>query len=260
MISLDDLKNAIMPNTILVSIMYVNNEVGTVQPIIKIGEIIKELNKNRPENRIYFHTDATQAIQYMDCNVDRLYVDLLSFTGHKFHAPKGIGALYIRKGTPIVRQQDGGGQEFGLRSGTENVPYIVGLAKAMDSINHSNGERIRKLRNRLIDEVLNNIKDVKLTGHIAERVPHIASFVIKGLRGDDVVVAMSERGIACASGSACTSGNIEPSHVMKAMQIPDDWGAGQIRFSLSKYTSMKDVINAGRELKEVIEKLRTEMF
>jgi len=260
LISTKDLMEAITPNTVLVSVMYANNEIGTIEPIKEIGDILRKHNENHPDNRIYFHTDATQAIQYLDCDVNYLGVDMLSFTGHKIHAPKGIGALYIRKETPLIRQQDGGGQEFGLRAGTENVPYIVALGKAVSMINKSKGDSITKLRNTLVEYVLDKVPDSRLTGHVGLRVPHIASFTFKNVRGEDVVVALSERGIASASGSACTSGSIESSHVMKAIGAPDDWSAGQLRLSLSKYTTKSDVSNAGKELVSVIEKLRTGMF
>jgi len=260
LININDIKEAITHNTVLVSVMYVNNEIGTIEPVKKIGELLKICNETRPNNRIYFHTDATQAIQYLGCNVDDLGVDLMSFTGHKIHAPKGIGALYVRKGTPLVRQQDGGGQEFGLRAGTENVPYIVGFGKAFELINKVDADKVKKLRNKLIYDIINNIPDTNITGHKSYRVPHIASFTFKGVYGEDVVTAMSERGVACASGSACTSGSIESSHVMKAMDLPDEWSAGQVRFSLDMHTSSKDVNYVVKELRLVIEKLRTDMF
>lgn len=159
-----------------------------------------------------------------------------------------------------MRQQDGGGQEFGLRSGTENVPYIVGLGKAVNIINKRKGDGISKLRNTLIKYVLDNIPDSRLTGHIGFRVPHIASFTFKNIRGEDIVMGLSKRGIACASGSACTSGSIESSHVMKAIGAPEEWASGQLRLSLSKYTTKSDVVTAGKELVSVVAKLRTVMF
>jgi len=262
LVDIKKLKKAIRPNTALVSIMYVNNEIGTIEPIREIGEMLREYNQKH-NTHIYFHTDATQAIQYLECNVDCLGVDLLSFTGHKIHAPKGVGVLYVRRDTPLTRQQDGGGQEFGLRSGTENVPYIVGIGKAIELIQKSGTFDHRSamykymvsLRNELIKRVL-KISDVQLTGHISNRIPHIASFVFKGIKGEDIVMALSKKGIACATGSACNSDNLEPSHVLKAIGLDDEWAIGSVRFSLSKYTKIEDISLATKELEKVVNQLR----
>ena len=257
-INVEDVRNAIQQNTVLVSIMYVNNEIGTIQPIAEIGEMIRKFNKKNKRN-IYFHVDATQAIQYLNCNVNRLGVDLLSFTGHKIHAPKGVGVLYIRKDTPIIRQQDGGGQEFGLRAGTENVPYIVGLGKAIELINKksvSDDVKINKLTIRIMEYVINNIPRAIITGDIQRRVPHIASFIFKNIRGEDIVLALSKKGIAAASGSACNANSVDISHVLKAIGLPRDWAMGQLRLSLSKYTTLKDILYVEKELKMIINRLR----
>jgi len=258
-IKVKDVEALLRPDTALVSIMYVNNEIGTIQPIREIGEMLRKYNLKH-KTHIYFHTDATQAIQYLECNVDCLGVDLLSFTGHKIHAPKGIGALYVRRDTPLIRQQDGGGQELGLRAGTENVPYIVGLGKAIQMIKKVNKDKMSLLRDKLIDKICfegkNPRPDVELTGHACERVPHIASFVFKGLRGEDIVIALSQKGIACASGSACTAGSVEPSHVLKAIGLTDEWAIGSVRFSLSKYSTLKEVLLVEKELKMIVNRLR----
>jgi cysteine desulfurase len=235
LMSLKDLQKAIKPETVLVSVMYVNNEVGTIEPIEEIGKLIKKINMSRIAShlsRVYFHTDATQAIQYLDCDVDRLGVDLLSLTGHKFGAPKGIGALYARKGTPFVRQQDGGGQERGLRAGTENVPYIVGLGKAIENVKC----QIEGLRDKLIGGVL-KIPGAKLTGHPTKRAPHIASFIIEGVEGEALLLLLDEYGIAASTGSACTTGDLAPSHVLTAMGYKPEESHGSLRLSLGTPTT-----------------------
>jgi cysteine desulfurase len=261
MVKATDVKKAIRPTTILVSIMYVNNEVGTIEPIDEIGETISQINKLRVSNgkeKIFFHTDATQAIQYLNCNVGKLGVDLLSLTGHKFYAPKGIGVLYVREGTPIIRQQDGGGQEFGLRSGTENVPYIVGLGKAFeltDRNKEKNAERIGKLRKKLVEGVL-KIPNVQFTGRLAQSAPHIASFIIKGAEGEAMLLHLDAVGIAASSGSACTSGLLEPSHVLTAMGISPELAHGSLRFSLGKQTTKEEIDYVIKVLPGIVEKLR----
>lgn len=259
MVRISDIEKAIKPQTILVSLMYVNNEVGTIEPIAEIGELLKKINQSRPkELPIYFHCDATQAVQYFDCQVNKLGINLLSFTGHKFYAPKGIGALYIQSGVPIIRQQDGGGQEFRLRAGTENVPYIVGLGKAIELVKQFRSSRVNELRvlmDRLIEEVL-KIPGTKLTGHPTKRSPHIASFVIEGVEGEAMLLMLSDKGIAAASGSACTSGILEPSHVLTAMGVPKALAHGSLRFSLGKDTTKEDIGYVIKVLPGIVARLR----
>lgn len=255
-----DVLDSICRETCLVSVMYVNNEVGTIQPIQKIGGMVKEVNKDRAARglgRIYFHTDATQAIQYLDCNVDRLGVDLLSLTGHKFYAPKGIGALFVRYGTPITRQQDGGGQEFGVRAGTENVPYIAGLGEAFRLLKEGKKEikKVEVLQDKLITGVL-KISGTKLVGYPKERVSHIVSFIIEGAEGESVILYLSDKGIIASSGSACTSGIAGPSHVLTAMGIAPELSHGSVRFSLGKDTTEEDIDYVIKILPQVVEKLR----
>ncbi len=260
-VDIKDIGQAIRPETVLVSIMYTNNEVGTIQPIRKIGRLIKEINQSKISNlksKIFFHTDATQAIQYLDCNVDGLGIDLLSFSGHKLYAPKGIGALYIRSGVPVVRQQDGGGQEYNLRAGTENVPYIVALGKAIELTTNNKQQttkRIERLRDRLIDGVL-KILGVKLVGHSNKQVPHIATFIVEGAEGEAMLLLLSDKGIAASSGSACTSGLLKPSHVLTAMGYKPQEAHGSLRFSLGKDTTLKEIDYVIKVLPEVIKKLR----
>lgn len=261
LISLEGLEKAIRPNTVLVSVMYVNNEVGTIQPIQEIGELVKKTNRSRLKSQLsnlYFHTDATQAIQYLDCRADELGINLLSLTGHKFYAPKGIGALYVRKNTPLVRQQDGGGQEGDLRAGTENVALIVGLGKAIElaaKSSSSAARRISQQQDKLIKGVL-TIPAVELTGHPKERAPHIASFIVKGVEGEAMLLLLSEEGIAVSSGSACTSGLLEPSHVLTAMGMAPEQTHGSLRLSLSKHTTEKEIDAVLEILPKVVLKLR----
>jgi cysteine desulfurase len=250
------LKKAITGQTVLISVGYVNNEVGTIQPIREIGELIKKINIGR-KNKIYFHTDATQAIKYLDVSVDRLGVDLLSFTGHKINAPKGIGALYMREGVEIVRQMDGGTQERGLRAGTENVPYIVGLGKVIEKISSSKSQitNLRNIQKRLIKGIL-KIKGIELTGHPTERALHVASFVIDGVEGEAMVLSLSDVGIIASSGSACTSGDLRPSHVLTAMGFPPEKSHGSLRFSLDEKTTLSDINYVLEKLSEIVKNLR----
>lgn len=252
-VDLKALEKAIKPETVLVSIIYANNEVGTIQPIREIGALLKKISK-----KIYFHTDATQAIQYLNSNVDFLNVDLLSLTGHKIYAPKGVGALYVRDGVPLARQIDGGGQESGLRSGTENVPYIIGLGKAVELIEKSknnNPKKVQKLREKLVKRVL-KIPGVKLTGHPVKRASHIASFIFEGVEGEAVVLRLSDVGIYISSGSACTSSDLHPSHVLTAMGIPPEKSHGSLRFSLGKDTQNEEIDYLIEKLPGIIKDLR----
>lgn len=257
MVDVKEVKKTIRPETVLISLMYVNNEVGTIEPIKEVGLLVKKVNE-LDHRKIFFHTDATQAIQYLDCNVDRLGIDFLSFTGHKIYAPKGIGALFVRQDTPLVRQLDGGGQESGLRASTENVPYIVGIAKAINLIDktaRSEIMRIKKLRDKLINEVL-KIPGVELTGHPANRVPHIASFIVDGTEGEALVLSLSDLGIFVSSGSACTANDLSPSHVLTAMGISPEKSHGSIRFSFGRDSRSKEVDLVIRELPKIIKQLR----
>jgi len=256
-ITLKSLKDSILPNTVLVSVMYVNNEVGTIEPIASIGRFIRMTNKGR-KRRIYFHTDATQAIQYLNTKVNYLGVDLLSLTGHKIYAPKGIGVLYVREGTPLVRQMDGGSQESGMRSGTENTPSIVALGKAVDLVSIcrvSESSRVKQLRDKLISELL-KIPEVSLTGHPKVRAPHIASFVVKNVEGEAVVLLLSASRIFISSGSACTSSSLTASHVLTAMGFPEELSHGSVRFSLGRYTKEKDINFVVAKFTKVVQRLR----
>jgi cysteine desulfurase len=256
-----EIKKAMKPNTVLVSVMYVNNEVGTIEPIEKIGRLLEkenELRMKRGEQRVYFHTDATQAVQYLSCRVDKLGVDLLSLTGHKFQAPKGIGALYVREKTPLLRQLDGGGQETKRRAGTENVAFIVAITKALEMAKVKSQKsklKIERLRDRLIEGIL-KIPGVDLTGHPEKRAPHIASFAIRGVEGEALLMLLSDEGVAASSGSACTSGSLKASHVLTAMGILPEVAHGSLRLSLGRETTEKEIDYVLAVLPKIVAKLR----
>jgi len=241
LISLTGFKKAVTKDTVLVSLIYVNNEVGTIQPVKQVGQILKEINQKR-KTPILFHLDATQVVAYLEVDMKRLNIDLLSLSAHKINGPKGTGVLILKKGTPLIRQMDGGNQEDGLRSGTENVPGIVGLSQALDELKNKSekAKRVKALRDQLIRGVL-KIKGVKLTGSKVHRAPQIASFVFKGLEGEALLLMLSDKGIAAASGSACTAGSLNPSHVLTAMGIKPELSHGSLRFSLSGETTKEEI-------------------
>ena len=257
----EDVKKSITSNTIMVSVMYANNEIGTTQPIKEIVEVIKDINKIREAKKkppIYFHTDAVQALQYLPTNVNDLGVDLLSITGHKFYAPKGVGALYVRRGTQFLPEMQGGGQEKHRRAGTENVPYIVGMAKALELAyerQKEEGERLTKLRDKLMEEVL-KIPDAQLTGHKTKRLPHIASFTFKYIEGESLLLKLNAKGIYASTGSACTSDSLEPSHVLLALGLKPQIAHGSLRVSLGHFTTDEDVNYLIKELPGIVEELR----
>jgi cysteine desulfurase len=257
-----DVTSAIKDNTVIVSVMYGNNEMGALQPIAKIGEAVKEARESRKtDTPIYFHTDAVQAFQYFDCNVDDLGVDLLSLTGHKFYGPKGVGLMYVRNGVKLLPQQQGGAQERGVRAGTENVPYIIGMAKAMldaDKNRKTNYKEISELRDYLITRITKEIPEVELLGpkENKDRLPHIVSLIFKRIEGESILINLDMKGISASSGSACTSGSLEPSHVTKAMGYGDMEAHGAVRFSLGKLNKKEDVDKLMEILPSVAEKLR----
>lgn len=243
---------AICNNTAVVSVMYANNEIGTINPIKAIVEICKA-------NNILFHTDAVQAAAYLPVDVQALGVDMMSLGAHKFYGPKGVGALYVRKGTPLVSHLTGGGQEFSLRAGTQNVPYIVGFAEALRLTNEERVQRVthvKPLRDRIIGTVLETIPDSRLTGHLESRLPHHASFVFKDLDGNLLLTLLDAAGFACSSGSACKTGNPEPSEVMNAIGLSRDWGLGSLRVTLGVHTTAVDVDSFLNALPELVQKVR----
>ncbi len=261
LVEVEKIKKAIKNNTVLISIMYVNNEIGTIQPIREIGKMVEKENRNRNQ-KIYFHTDAVQAVEYLPMNVDFLHVDLLTIAGHKIGAPKGIGLLYAKKNTPMAPMIYGGAQERGLRAGTENVPYIAGMAKAIQIIqkskfkNQNDNSKLKNLRNYFVDQIVKNIPDVTLNGSKENLVPHIANFYFKNIEGESIVLALDLEGIGCSTGSACTSQSLEPSHVIMAIYNDHFRAAGSVRFSISKLTTKKEIDYAILKIKKVVERLR----
>ena len=263
LILLKDIKAAIKPNTILISVMYVNNEIGTVQPIEEIGKMLKKMNAERADSklgRITFHTDATQAINYFNCNVDELGVDLLSMSAHKIYGPKGIGLLYVRKGTLIKRVQDGGDQEYRLRAGTHNVPGIVGLGEAINMIKTpatlKKIKEITDLRDYMIKRVLKEIPKSYLNGSIEKRSPNNANFRFDDVEGEGLILSLDLDGIAASTGSACSSGALDPSHVLLSLGLKHEQAHGSLRVTLGKYTTKKELDTLIEKLKEVVKRLR----
>jgi cysteine desulfurase len=243
---------AICENTALVSVMYANNEIGTINPIREIAGISRA-------NNIIFHTDAVQAAAYVPVDVNELGVDMMSLGAHKFYGPKGVGALYVRKGTPLVSHLTGGGQEFSLRAGTQNVPYIVGFAEALRLTNEEREQRVahvKPLRDKIIGTVLETIPDSRLTGDMEARLPQHASFAFKGVDGNLLLTLLDAAGFACSSGSACKTGNPEPSEVMNAIGLSRDWGLGSLRVTLGIHTTPADIDSFLNVLPGLVEKAR----
>lgn len=252
----EDIKKAIRPNTILVSVMYVNNEIGTVQPIASIGKIISEIRNKNNSKYPLFHTDATQGVQYFDCDVEKLNVDLLSLSAHKIYGPKGIGALYARKNIPLKRIQEGGEQEFSLRAGTHNVPGIVGLGKAIELIKNNKAPEILKLRNYLIEKGLKEIPGSYLNGSKEKRSPNNVNLRFDNVEGESLVLALDIEGVCASTGSACSSGTLEPSHVLMALGLKHEQAHGSLRLTLSKHTTKKEIDLTVKILGDVIKRLR----
>ncbi len=251
-VSVEDVKKAIRPDTALITIMAANNEIGTLQPIAEIGKIAKEAG-------ILFHTDAVQAIGAIPVDVKEWNVDMLSLSGHKFHAPKGVGALYIRKGIRISNLIYGGAQERGLRAGTENLPGIVGLGKAIElavAELPEYAERMTRLRDRLIDGILGSISDVQLNGHRAQRLPGNVNVSVRYVEGEALLMRLDLAGIAASSGSACTSGSLDPSHVLLAIGLPHEIAHGSLRLSLGRETTEEDVEYVIETLPNIVNTLR----
>lgn len=249
---LDEFKKALREDTILVSVMHANNEVGTFQPVEEIGKITKE-------RKIIFHVDAVQTMGKVEIYPEKMGIDLLSFSGHKFHAPKGIGVLYKRDGIRFAKVITGGNQEGKRRPGTSNVPYIVGLAKALKMATENMKEewvREETLRNYFEDEVSKRIPEIKINGKGARRLPGTSSITFKYLEGESMLLNLSLKGIAVSSGSACSSDSLQPSHVLLAMGVPAEYAHGTLRFSLSKYTTKEEIDYTIEALVEIIGKLR----
>jgi cysteine desulfurase len=247
-----DVEKAIRPDTAIISVMYANNEVGTIEPIAEIGEIARAF-------KIPFHTDAVQAGGTLTVDVKALNVDLMSLSAHKFYGPKGVGLLYARRGVPFLPMQTGGGHERNRRAGTENVPYAVGLATALRLAYEEAEEantRIAGLRDKLIAGVLERIPDSQLSGHPTQRLPNNASFLFKYIEGESILLNLDLAGVAASSGSACTSGSLEPSHVLIAMGFPHETAHGSLRLTLGKENTAEDVDYVLEILPGIVEKLR----
>lgn len=252
MISIDELYDAIRPDTTLISVMFANNEIGTIEPVYKIGKIAKE-------KQIIFHTDAVQAYAQMPLSVNYYPVDLLSASAHKFHGPKGVGFLYIRDGVKIPSFIHGGGQERGKRAGTENVPGIVGMAKAAEIADETMRRKVQKevmLRNYLIERVLHEIPETKLNGHRSVRLPGNVNFSFKGIEGASLLILMDEDGICASGGSACNTGEERISYVIRAIGVPEEYAAGTVRLTLCENTTRADIDAAIVSLKKNIAVLR----
>ena len=242
----------VRPGTAVVSVMAANNEIGTINPIDQIGEICRQAN-------ITFHSDAVQAAAHLPFDLSQIGVDLLSIGAHKLYGPKGIGALIVRKGTPLLPTQTGGSQENGFRAGTSNVPYIVGQAEAFRLAKqeqpHRNA-RLKEMRDHLIRTVLETVPDSQLTGHPQERLPNHASFAFRGVDGNELLMILDAEGFACSSGSACKTGNPEPSAVLKALQLPDEWALGSLRVTLSHLTKDEHLESFIRILPDAVRRVR----
>jgi len=251
MVSPEDLKNAIRDDTILISIMLANNEIGTIQPVDEIGKIARE-------NRIYFHTDAVQAIGHVPIDVQKMNIDLLSLSGHKFQGPKGCGALYIRKGTKIETLLHGGAQERKRRAGTENVPAIAGLGKAIELAVGEIGESdktLLEMRERLIKDLL-KIPKTHLNGHPIQRLANNVNVTFEYIEGESLLLLLNAKGIFASTGSACNSSSLEPSHVLTACGVPHEIVHGSLRLSLGKMNTQEDVNRILEVLPEIVQKLR----
>jgi len=247
-----DVKKAITNQTILISVMHANNEVGTMEPISEIGRIAKKAG-------IYFHTDAVQTVGHIPVDVDELGVDMLSISAHKFYGPKGVGVLYIRKGTSVIPLMHGGGQEKKRRAGTENVPAIVGLGKAMDIAQQEMGqeaERITYLRDKLIKGLLERIDHIRLNGHPTKRLPNNVNMSIDFVEGESMLLNLDLKGICASTGSACSSSNLEPSHVLLALGLSHEQAHSSLRFTLGQGNTEEDVARVVEVLPQIVARLR----
>ncbi|MBI3459576.1 cysteine desulfurase, partial [Candidatus Acetothermia bacterium] len=247
-----DVKKALRPDTILVSIMHANNEIGTVQPIAEIGALLAE-------TEVYFHTDAVQTVGHLPVDVQKLNVDLLSFSAHKFYGPKGVGGLYMRRGTVIDPLIHGGGQEHGMRSGTENVAGIAGMGLALEIASEfleEEATRLSRWRDRLIKEILQRIEGARLTGHPTERLPGTVSFCFENVDGESIILKLDLEGICASTGAACHAGEISPSHVLLALGLEPTLANGSLRLTLGRTNSASDLDCVLEILPKAIQNLR----
>ena len=259
MVHPDEVASRLRSNTAIVSVMYANNEIGTINPIAEIGSICRK-------SGVLFHTDAVQAAAYLPVDVNDLIVDLLSLGAHKFYGPKGVGALYLRRAPEytssildLIPMQTGGGQEFGFRAGTHNVPYIVGMAEALRLVGVERQARwtyLQPIRDHLIGQILERIPDSRLTGHMTQRLPNHASFVFRGVDGNHLLTLLDVEGFGCSSGSACKTGNPEPSGVLLALGLAPEWALGSLRITLGSGTNIEQVEKLIQALPSLVEKAR----
>ncbi len=255
LIRADEVKEQIKENTALVSVGYVNSEVGMIQPVKEIGEIIKEKNKQR-KRKIFFHTDAVQAANYLSCNVEELGVDLLTISGHKIYGPKGSAVLYKREGVKLSPLFYGAGQEKGMKPGTENIAAIVGLGVAVEKIKENKIEKTKVFRDRIIDDVFSKIQGTKLNGSKEKRIANNINFTFDGAEGESIMIALDREGIAVSTGSACASGSLEPSYVLLSMGLSHREAHGSLRVSLGRFTTDEEVDYFLEKLPPIISKLR----
>ncbi len=252
-ISLEELEQAIRPDTVLISVMFANNEIGTIEPIREIGAIAKK-------HGVLFHTDAVQAFCHVPMQVDELNIDLLSASAHKFHGPKGVGFLYIRNGIKLGAYIHGGAQERARRAGTTNVPGIVGMAKAAElsvQTMEENSKKIAAVRDHLIERVLSEIPYARLNGHRTHRLPNNVNFCFRFIEGESLLIMLDQKGICASSGSACTSGSLDPSHVLLAIGLVHEIAHGSLRLTLSEDTTMEEADYTADSLKGIVERLRS---
>ena len=249
----ENIKKAITDKTILISIMHASNEIGTIQPIKEIGKIARE-------KKIYFHSDAVQTFGHIHINIDELNVDMLSISAHKLCGPKGIGVLYVRKGTKIASFIHGGGQEKKRRASTENVPAIVGFGKAVEIAKKTMDEEVKKLvilRDKLIKGILEKIDNVYLNGHPVQRLPNNVNVSVESIEGESMLLNLDMEGIAASTGSACTSASLEASHVLLALGLSHELAHGSLRFTLGRYTEEEDINKVLEILPKIVKKLRS---
>ena len=252
-VKLDELEAAIRPDTILISVMAANNEIGTIQPLKEIGAIARK-------HGVLFHTDAVQAFAHIPIDVDEMNIDMLSASGHKIHGPKGVGVMYIRKGVKILSYIHGGAQERRRRAGTHNVPGIVGMGKAVEiaaATMEEKAKKISELRDYLIEQVLEKVPHARLNGHKTNRLPNNANFCFRFIEGEGMLILLDQAGICGSSGSACTSGSLDPSHVLLAIGLPHEIAHGSLRLTLSEETTKEDIDYTVDKLAEIIARLRS---
>lgn len=256
-VKLEDVKNAVREDTILISVMTANNEIGTIQPVEEIGRFVRELRENG--KKIWFHTDAVQAIGKIPVDVEEIGCDLLSISAHKIYAPKGVGALYIRRGVRLHKQNIGGHQERERRGGTENVPFIVAFGKACEMAKKNlaeSAEKLEKLRDKFENSVCEKIHDIVFNGKRENRLPHISNISFRKIEGEGLLINLDMNGIAVSTGSACSSGSLEPSPIIRALGRSDELARGAIRFSFGKENSPEDVDYLLEVLPKAVENLR----